>query len=119
MLKGFRDFISRGNVIDLAVGVISGAAFGTIVNSLVADVITPTIGMIFGKPDFSAIQLGPIMIGKFMNAVVSFLFVAIGLYVFIVVPFNKMKKAEPPPPPPAMTLTEQYLKEIRDLLARK
>ena len=119
MLKGFRDFISRGNVIDLAVGVIIGAAFGTIVNSLVADVITPTIGMIFGKPDFSAIQLGPIMIGKFMNAVVSFLLVAIGLYFFIVLPFNKMKKAEPPPPPPAMTLTEQYLKEIRDLLARK
>jgi large conductance mechanosensitive channel len=118
MLKGFRDFISRGNVIDLAVGVIIGAAFGTIVNSLVADVITPTIGMVFGKPDFSAIQLGPIMIGKFMNAVVSFLFVAIGLYFFIVVPFNKMKKAEPPPPP-AQTATEKYLQEIRDLLARK
>src|SRR5262245_42110847 len=119
MLKGFRDFISRGNVIDLAVGVIIGAAFGAIVNSLVADVITPTIGLIFGKPDFSAIQLGPIMIGKFINSIVSFLLVAIGLYFFIVLPFNKMTKAEPPPPPPAPTPSEQYLKEIRDLLARK
>ena len=119
MLKGFRDFISRGNVIDLAVGVIIGAAFGSIVSSLVADVITPTIGMVFGKPDFSAIQLGPIMIGKFINSIVSFLFVAIGLYFFIVVPFNKMKKAEAPPPPPPATLTETYLKEIRDLLARR
>ena len=118
MLKGFRDFISRGNVIDLAVGVIIGAAFGSIVNSLVADVITPIIGMIFGKPDFSAIQIGPIMLGKFINAIVSFLLVAIGLYFFIVVPFNKMKKAEVAPPP-AETLTEKYLKEIRDLLARK
>jgi large conductance mechanosensitive channel len=118
MLKGFRDFISRGNVIDLAVGVIIGAAFGAIVNSLVADVITPIIGMIFGKPDFSAIQAGPIMIGKFINSIVSFLLVAIGLYFFIVLPFNKMKKQEVVPPP-AETLTEKYLKEIRDLLARR
>jgi large conductance mechanosensitive channel len=118
MLKGFRDFISRGNVIDLAVGVIIGAAFATIVSSLVADMITPLIGMIFGQPDFSAIQLGPIMIGKFINAVVSFLLTALGLYVFIVLPFNKMKKSEPKPPPPGPTPTEQYLKEIRDLLAR-
>ena len=118
MLKGFRDFISRGNVIDLAVGVIVGAAFGTIVSSLVADVITPIIGMIFGKPDFSAIQLGPIMFGKFINAIVSFLFTAFGLYFFIVLPFNKMKKEEAPAAPPALTLTEQYLKEIRDLMRK-
>jgi large conductance mechanosensitive channel len=118
MLKGFRDFISRGNVIDLAVGVIIGGAFGAIVNSLVADVITPLIGMVFGKPDFSAIQLGPIMVGKFVNSIVSFLLVAIGLYFFIVLPFNKMKKAEPPPPPPGPTPSEQYLMEIRDLLRR-
>jgi large conductance mechanosensitive channel len=119
MLKGFRDFISRGNVIDLAVGVIIGGAFGAIVASLVGDVITPLIGMIFGKPDFSAIQVGPIMIGKFINAVMGFLFVAFGLYFFIVLPFNKMKKAEPPAGPPPLTLTEQTLKEIRDLLARR
>ena len=119
MLKGFRDFISRGNVIDLAVGVIIGAAFGSIVNSLVADVITPLIGMIFGTPDFSAIHAGPIMLGKFINAIVSFLLVAIGLYFFIVVPFNKMKKESPPPTAPSLTVTEQMLTEIRDLLARK
>src|SRR5213075_3175907 len=99
MLEEFKKFAMRGNVIDLAVGVIIGAAFGAIVNSLVADVITPIIGMIFGKPDFSAIQIGPIMLGKFMNAVVSFLLVAFGLYFFIVLPFNKMKKAEMAPPP--------------------
>src|SRR5262245_52002980 len=109
MLKGFREFISRGNVIDLAVGVIIGAAFGTIVSSLVGDVITPMIGMIFGKPDFSAIAVGTIMIGKFLNAVVSFLLTAIGLYFFIVLPFNKMKKTEPPPPPPPPPPSEQYL----------
>jgi large conductance mechanosensitive channel len=70
MLKGFRDFITRGNVIDLAVGVIIGAAFGAIVDSLVKDLITPIMGLIFGQPDFSAVKLGPIAIGNFINALV-------------------------------------------------
>ena len=118
MFQEFKDFIIKGNAFDLAVGVIIGGAFGAIVTSLVGDLITPLIGMIFGTPDFSAIHAGPIMLGKFINAIVSFLLVAIGLYFFIVVPFNKMKKTEVAPPP-AETLTEKYLKEIRDLLARK
>ena len=63
MLKGFRDFVWRGNVIDLAVGIIIGAAFSAIVGSLVADVLTPLIGAVFGRPDFSGIALGPIMLG--------------------------------------------------------
>lgn len=118
MLKGFRDFVSRGNVVDLAVGVIMGAAFSGIVGSLVADVITPMIGAIFGKPDFSGIALGPIMVGKFVNAVVNFFLVAVGVYFFIVVPINQLtKKKEAAPPPPPVNTQEKLLAEIRDLLA--
>ena len=115
MLKGFRDFVARGNVIDLAVGVIIGAAFGAIVDSLVKDIITPTIGLLFGQPDFSAVKLGPVAVGSFINAVISFLLKAAGLYFMIVLPVNRFatKKAAPPAPPsPEVAL----LAEIRDLL---
>ena len=118
MLKGFRDFIARGNVIDLAVGVIIGAAFGAIVDSLTKDLITPIIGMLGGSPDFSALKAGPVGVGNFLNAVISFLIKAAGLYFLIVVPFNKiasrMAVSAPGPSP-----SELYLKEIRDLLAKK
>jgi large conductance mechanosensitive channel len=117
MLKGFRDFLSRGNVLDLAVGVIIGAAFGAIVNSLVKDVLTPLIGAIGGKPDFAGIKAGPVLLGSFLNSIVSFLFIAAAVYFFIIVPYNKlMKKAEAAPPPPEEVV---LLKEIRDLLAKK
>jgi len=119
MLKGFKDFIARGNVIDLAVGVIMGGAFGAIVASLVADVITPLIGMVFGKPDFSNIALGSVMVGKFLNAVIAFLLVSVGVYFFIVVPINKLKGPPPPVPPPGPSAEEKLLVEIRDLLARR
>ncbi len=119
MLKGFKDFISRGNVIDLAVGVIMGGAFGAIVTSLVTDVITPILGMVFGKPDFSGIVLGSVMVGKFLNAVIAFLLVSIGVYFFIVVPINKLKGPPPPAPPPGPTLQEKLLMEIRDQLAKR
>ncbi len=119
MLKGFKDFISRGNVIDLAVGVIMGGAFGAIVGSLVGDVITPLIGMVFGKPDFSSLSLGSVMVGKFLNAVIAFLMVSVGVYFFIVVPINKLKKPPPPAPPPGPSAEEKLLMEIRDLLARR
>lgn len=121
MLKGFKDFIARGNVVDLAVGIIIGAAFGAIVSSLVADVLTPLIGWVFGKPDFSGITVGPIMLGKFLNALVSFLMVAAGVYFFVVVPMNRLtrKKETAPPPAPAPTPEERLLIEIRDLLARR
>jgi large conductance mechanosensitive channel len=116
MLKGFRDFIARGNVIDLAVGVIIGAAFGGIVDSLTKDLITPLIGLLGGQPDFSAIKLGSLNIGNFINTIVSFLIKAAGLYFLIVLTFNRFatRMAAAPPPPPA---SETYLKEIRDLLA--
>ena len=118
MLKGFRDFIARGNVLDLAVGVIIGAAFGGIVDSLVKDIVTPMLGMLGGQPDFSAVKLGSIAVGNFINAVIAFLIKAAGLYFLIVLPFNRfaaqMAAAAPPP-----TVSETYLREIRDLLAKK
>jgi len=114
MLHGFKQFIARGNVIDLAVGVIIGAAVGEIVNSLVADLITPLIGMIGGQPDFSSIQIGSLAIGKFVNNVISFLIKAAALYFFVVVPFNRFSARLAPPPTP----TEALLIEIRDTLRR-
>ena len=107
MLKGFRDFILRGNVVDLAVAVILGAAFNTIVNSLVGDVLNPLIAATVGKPDFSSVVLhvggGQIKVGSFFNAVVSFLIVSSVVYFAIVLPTNsllaRLKKGEAPPPP--------------------
>jgi large conductance mechanosensitive channel len=112
MFQGFKNFIARGNVIDLAVGVIIGAAVGEIVNSLVKDIITPMIGMIGGQPDFSAIRVGGIGIGSFVNNVISFLIKAAALYFFIVVPFNRFAARLAPPPSP----TDALLTEIRDSL---
>ncbi|MGB6191046.1 MAG: large conductance mechanosensitive channel protein MscL [Terracidiphilus sp.] len=107
MLKGFRDFVLRGNVVDLAVAVILGAAFNSIVNSLVGDVLNPIIAATVGKPDFSSVVLhvggGQIKVGNFFNAVVSFLIVAFVVYFAIVLPTNtlmaRLKKGELPPPP--------------------
>jgi large conductance mechanosensitive channel len=108
-MKGFRDFILRGNVVDLAVAVIIGAAFAAITNSLVADIINPFIAALIGKPDFSAIvwhlhlfhsatlangkpddTAGVIQIGKFLNAVISFVLNAAVVYFVIVVPMTKV-----------------------------
>jgi large conductance mechanosensitive channel len=121
MIKGFRDFILKGNVIDLAAAVIIGVAFGAIIDSLVKDVITPIIGMIGGQPDFSGLKIGTVMIGNFLNAVIGFLFKAAGLYFLIVVPFSKVaaRLAAAPAPAPGPTQQELYLKEIRDLLAKR
>jgi large conductance mechanosensitive channel len=118
MLKGFKDFVARGNVVDLAVGVIIGAAFGAVVDSLVKDLITPIIGMAGGQPDFSAIKLGSIQVGNFINALIAFLIKAAGLYFLIVLPFNKFgaKMAAAAAGPPAQ---EKLLTEIRDLLAQQ
>ncbi|HEX9371197.1 MAG TPA: large conductance mechanosensitive channel protein MscL [Roseiflexaceae bacterium] len=119
MLKGFRDFLLRGNVVDLAVAVIIGAAFGAVVDSLVKDVITPLIGAVIGQPDFSAIALGPIKIGSFINAVVSFLIVATAIYFLVVAPMNAAMerfKKQPDEPPPAPSKEEVLLAEIRDIL---
>ncbi len=118
MLKGFRDFIARGNVVDLAVGVIIGAAFGAIVDSLVKDLVTPVIGMLGGQPDFSSIKAGSVNIGNFINALIGFLLKAAGLYFLIVVPFNRFgaKMAAAPAGP---SQQEILLTEIRDLLKQQ
>jgi large conductance mechanosensitive channel len=119
MFKGFRDFVLRGNVLDLAVGVIIGVAFGAVVTSLVENIITPLIGAIFGQPDFSAITLGPLKIGLFLNAVVSFLLVALALYFFIIVPANTaMARFKKPEETAAPVLTDEakLLVEIRDMM---
>jgi large conductance mechanosensitive channel len=90
MFKGFRDFILRGNVVDLAVAVIIGAAFGAIVNSLVKDIITPLIAAIAGKEDFSKLVLhvhgGAVTYGNFLNAAISFLLIATAVYFLMVLP---------------------------------
>lgn len=94
MLKGFRDFILRGNVLDLAVAVVIGAAFNSIVSALVKDLITPLIAAIGGQPDFSGIYFtlnkSKFMIGDFINAIISFLIIAGVVYFLIVLPMNKL-----------------------------
>ena len=118
MLKGFRTFIARGNVVDLAVGVVIGVAFSGIIDSLVKDIITPIIGLAGGQPDFSAYKIGPVGIGSFVNAVLAFLIKAAGLYFLVVLPFTKVAASMAPPAPPP-TPQEELLREIRDLLKQK
>ncbi len=127
MLKEFKDFAMRGNVVDMAVGIIIGAAFGKIVSSLVADVIMPPIGMVMGNVDFSdlAIALGEgeaaatLNYGLFINTVINFLIVAFAIFLLIK-GINSMKKkeAEKPAEPPKASAEEALLTEIRDLLAK-
>jgi large conductance mechanosensitive channel len=93
-MKGFKQFLLRGSVLDLAVAVVMGAAFGAVVTALVKDLITPLIAAIVGKPDFSAIAFtvnnSKFMIGEFINAVVSFILIAAAVYFFIVLPVNRV-----------------------------
>ncbi len=94
MLKGFRDFVLRGNVVDLAVGVVIGAAFGTVVTALVKDLITPIIAAFAQKPDFSGfffeVNGAKFLYGDFLNAVISFLMIAAAVYFFVVLPVNAL-----------------------------
>ena len=107
MLKGFRTFLLRGNVVDLAVAVVIGGAFGAVVAALVKDLLTPLIAAIVGQPDFSAIQFtvngSQFLIGDFINAIVSFVLVAAAIYFFVVTPMNIMverrRRGEAPPDP--------------------
>jgi large conductance mechanosensitive channel len=119
MFSGFRKFVVRGNVLDLAVGIIIGAAFGAVVNSLVKDLFTPLIGMIIGQPDFSAWKIGAFNVGNFVNALVAFLLNAAALYYFIVLPFNRFAARYMTPDAPPATATESLLAEIRDLLKKQ
>jgi large conductance mechanosensitive channel len=94
MLSGFKQFILRGNVVDLAVGVVIGAAFGSVVTALTKDLLTPLIGALVGKPDFSALQFtinGTLFpVGDLINAVVAFLLIAAAVYFFVVLPVNAL-----------------------------
>ena len=106
-MKGFKQFLLRGNVIDLAVAVVIGGAFGAIVTALVKDLITPLIAAVVGKPDFSAIKFtintSTFLIGDFVNAVVGFVLVAAAVYFFVVVPVNavlaRARRGQAPPDP--------------------
>jgi large conductance mechanosensitive channel len=129
MVKEFRDFAMKGNVVDLAVGVVIGAAFGKIVTSLVEDIMMPAIGWIFGKVDFSQLVLNlPSVIpgqtevvlkyGSFLTIMINFLIVAFAIFFFVVKPINKIKKPAAPATPKEPTDIE-LLTEIRDLLKKQ
>ena len=121
ILKDFRDFAMRGNVVDLAVGVIIGGAFGTIVNSLVGDILMPLIGVLSGGVDFSGLSVkvgyATLAYGKFIQAIISFTIIAFALF-SIIKTMNSLKKEEAaaPTPAPAPAPEEQLLTEIRDIL---
>ena len=142
MLDEFKKFVMRGNVIDMAVGIVIGAAFGTIIKSLVADIIMPPIGMLLGNVDFTdlfvvikegatagpystleaAKEAGAITInwGMFFNTVISFVIIALAIFLLIRA-INKLdkKEAEAPPAPAEPSAEEKLLTDIRDLLKSK
>lgn len=141
MLAEFKKFAAKGNMLDMAVGIVIGAAFATIIGSLVADVIMPPIGLALGGVDFSdmftvlkagtepgpyatlaaAKEAGAVTLnyGVFINSIINFLIIAMALFV-VIRGFNSMKQQEEskPAPPPEPSKEEQLLTEIRDLLAR-
>ncbi len=107
MLKGFKEFVLRGNVLDLAIAVVIGAAFTNVITALVKDLITPLIGALVGKPDFSAwvvtVNGSPFLIGDFLNAVIAFVLMAAAVYFFVVAPMNawiaRRRRGEAPSDP--------------------
>jgi large conductance mechanosensitive channel len=118
LIKEFKEFAMKGNVIDLAVGVVIGAAFNDIVKSVVADLFTPLLTLFGSQPDFSTIKAGPIQIGKFINALISFLIVALALFALIKV-INVMKRNQESAPPAEQPADIKLLTEIRDLMKEK
>src|SRR5574341_401857 len=133
MLKEFREFAMSGNVLDMAIGVIIGGAFGKIVSSLVSDVLMPPIGLLMGKVDFSSLFLNlsgsthqslaaakaagapTVNYGVFLQTVFDFIIIAFVIFL-LVKQINRFKKAEAPAPPPGPTNEEKLLMEIRDAL---
>ncbi len=118
-MKGFKQFLLRGNVVDLAVGVVIGAAFGTVVSSFVKDVLTPFIAAIVKQPDFSALAVtihgSKIMYGSFLNALIAFVLVAAAVYYFVVLPINALvarARKAPAPADPTTKKCPECLSEI-------
>ena len=123
----FREFVLRGNVIDLAVAVVIGAAFGAVVTALVKDLLTPIVAAVAGKPDFSSLTFtvneSRFFYGDFLNAVISFLSIALAVFVFVVKPLNMLVErrkramaAGAAPEPASLSDEAVLLTEIRDLL---
>jgi len=116
MIKGFKEFITKGNVVDLAIAVVIGAAFGAVVTSFVADLLTPLIAAIFGQPDFSRLSFtvngSKFMYGNFINAVISFLLVAVAIYFAVVAPMNKWRERKAAGEDPSTKECPECLSEI-------
>jgi large conductance mechanosensitive channel len=131
MIKGFREFILRGNVVDLAVAVVIGAAFGAVVTALVADIFTPLIGVIVGQTDFSTLTFtinhSKFKYGDFINKVISFVLIAAAIYFFVVVPVKRMtelrerRRSAGEDADEATPVSDEVavLSEIRDLLRQR
>lgn len=122
MIKGFKDFIMQGNVIDLAVAVVIGAAFSAIVTAIVDGLINPLIALLFNADDLSGVMAGPFAIGSIIGAVINFLAVALIVYVVFVTPMNKLKErqaAQAGVVEPEAPTEQELLTEIRDLLAKR
>jgi large conductance mechanosensitive channel len=125
VLKGFKTFIMRGNVVDLAIAVVIGAAFGAVISSFVADILTPLIAAIFGKPNFAELSFtinhSVFFYGALINAIITFAAIAAAVYFFLVAPLNHMaaRRAAGTEPVPADEVAPDIalLAEIRDLLA--
>ena len=122
MIKGFRDFILRGNVVDLAIAVVIGVAFNAVIQAFVRDIITPLIAAIFGKPNFSSLSFrihhSLFTYGDLINYLITFITVAAAVYFVLVVPMNAMKARRQRGEPAAVPEDIALLTEIRDLLAR-
>ncbi|MFN8167615.1 MAG: large conductance mechanosensitive channel protein MscL [Candidatus Nanopelagicales bacterium] len=121
MLKGFRDFVMRGNVIDLAVAVVIGAAFAAVIDAVVKGLINPLIAAIFGKPDLNAVGVFTInnavfSIGLILTAIINFLLVAAAVYFVLIVPVNKLRERFVSPEEAAEAEEITLLREIRDSL---
>jgi large conductance mechanosensitive channel len=129
MLKGFKEFIMRGNVVDLAVAVVIGAAFKAVVDALVADILTPIVAAISGSQDFSALHFtihkSVFKYGDLINQIISFVIVAAAIYFFVVIPLNALAErrarriaaGQPDPEPEAKAEDVVLLEQIRDLLS--
>lgn len=118
MLKGFKQFLLRGNVVDMAVGIVIGAAFGTVVSGFVKDLLTPFIAAIVKQPDFSGMLFtvngSKFLYGEFVNALLSFIIIAAAVYFFVVVPVNALiaRARKEPPADPTTRKCQECLSEI-------